>query len=452
MRRVRPLALALFIAAVTLMGLATSASAGISNLNAEYVQDPTTPTNITVNWSFDQTDFPFYGNSMQVFATTVDWPGCSGEWPFSTRWVNSALQAATFHNGLKDAHHEGSDTISVPAGRSLCVGVAVYDETVTVYDAAHFNFDKPTVDDSFEGGKTTTTIGHEIKITPNGLPTKYHLEYFKPNATTDCNAPDPEDLETKQETEDETISDDLYGEHTVYPEITGLEPQTTYCVRLDISNAQGEYFAYFWARDTAIPIPILANESYTGQDGYIKFEIDVTPGAISMSTSLYFQYFEKVGSTCTLVPGEESTYNFHSLTPSSGTVMTHHFGSVPNLEAHKYYCVRAYATNPGGGTTPGAFHTVRTVIQSPVTLSYEYFQPPTDIDNYDINFAIGVDDSGAYEDLGENASMELNQYRVPASECNAEGVSAAEPIFSADEQFGAGSVSDFDYDLVAGPR
>lgn len=446
MKRALPLILA--IATVLVLIAAPSAGAAVTSISAEVTQDAQTPTSASVSWSLSQDDIPFGGNNAMVFATSPAWAGCNGVWPYGSPWY--ANEVSVQHFALHNAGESGVDQVTLPAGRSMCVGVVAQDQYGAItYDATYVNFDQPSGYDTGNGSSYVNSLVPELSVTPNGLPTYYSLSYFEKTQPGDCMTLAFEQSQFSS-TDPELISDDLYAEHVVYPEITGLQPERSYCIAARINNAQGNADGNYWGYTTASPPPTIDSESYSGNYGQIDFNVSLTPNATLSDSSLNFQYFKKVGSACTLVVGEEQYSYNHYFTPNRVDHSVPATGSITGLDPHAYYCVRAFSVNLGGGSNPGDFTTVRTVNQLAVGTKYAYFQPPTD-NPYDIGLAIGFDDYGASEDLSELNTVSLRNYRVSGAECNSSGVAGETPT---EELVGAqfAGDADYDFDISAGAR
>lgn len=454
MKRVFPLLLAIACAVV----FAPSAGAAVPTINSlthTVVQNPNDAYDISVDWELDQTDGGGATTQVVVFAVRAWNSDCSGAFPGSPSWEYS-----NFHY-ISATTTSMSDVISLPSGVNtympLCVGVHAVGMN-DVVSATKLDFGPSQWTLSGENYLAPTLIDIGVDVTPNGLPTSYHLNYYKKTAESpDCLNPTAEELASAQDSTTETITDDLHGEHSVYPEAAGLDPESDYCIALRIGNsARNDDTEFHWLYTTGSPIPSIDSESYSGVDGGINFDVDVTPNATLSDTQLKFQYFKKVGADCTLVPGQESYYTFPALTPARGSVSANARSSIDNLDAHSYYCVRAFAINGGGGTTPGAFVTVRTVLQTPVTVGHKYFQPKSQNLPVGANmgYALGLFDNGAYADLGESNVTSFDLFRLPAGECDADGIVGQTPTYSATPvSWGASDgATDLDYDFDAGAR
>lgn len=444
----RFLTVALSTAAV-LLCLAGSAMAGtITSLTTEVNQSGFDPTSVDAYWTLDQTS----GGSPVDLTTWVApaWDNtCSqGGYPYGADHPNGVYGMET-HFGITDTHTVFSDGYTIAPGIEYCIGVSAKSGAQFVFDAHYVNYNTPWVDSNGLPDSTMTSITIPLIVHPRGLTTSWSLTYFKMVNTTDCFDPDSEDLNSSQTTTEETIWDDLHGTHEVYPELTGLDPESTYCVKINDYNGAGAEDTLFWSYDTIGPVPEVTNETYTSGSGSIDFALDLDPNVgVGYSASLGFQYFKQSeGGDCSPLvdPDGYSYYDYVWLTLDSGYDPFAVSDTIPSLDAGSTYCIRAFSVNKNGGSTPGSFHEVKLINKQAVTADLSVTAPSSAAHSATLN--VELNDHGAADDAGDPSSYYVDVYGIGFDRCNTEDYhgSSEVPLSTSEFEF-SGSVA-LSYDL-----
>lgn len=417
----------------------------ITSLTAPVTQDPEDANHLTVNWTLEQDGTNPGGTWLNVFAVKAWNSDCSGGWPASPQYEASSQ----YYVSPMSSSQSTEFNIGANPHMPLCVGARgiAQNEVVT---ATYFDWGRVQwAIDNDESGTSANSVWLGVDVNPRGLPTSYYLSYFKRPGSEQCSTADTSGL-TVTDTAVETIESNLYDDQTIYPTAEGLDAETEYCVALRIGSSAGTDSDYFWGYTTGSPVPSIDSESYEGRLGQINFSVAVTPNAQLSDTSLNFQYFVKQGGACTLVPGEEEYYNLPSFSPNRGTETAQVTGSISGLDPRKDYCVRAFAINGGGGTTPGAFETVRTVFKQKATVSHSYLGPPN-LPGGEVGYSVAFDDNGAFEDTGDANTVTLRHYKNAAT-CDAAGATPDRLVYTSTSNQFEGGVNSYDYDLSPGTR
>jgi hypothetical protein len=449
MRAIKSFLVVALSTTAVLLCLAGSAMAGtITNATAEANQSGFDVTSLDVYWILDQT-----AGGTPVDLTTWVAPAwdstCSQVgYPYGTEHPNGVYGMET-HFGITATHTVFADGYTINPGIEYCIGMSAKSDAQFVLDAHYVSFNTPWVDTNGLPESTMTSITIPLIVYPRGLATGWSLTYFKAVNTTDCSAPDLDDLALSQTTTEEGISDDLRGTHEIYPELTGLDPESTYCVKVNDYNAAGVEDTRFWSYDTIGPAPEVTNETYTPGSGSIDFALDLDPNVgDSYSASLTFQYFKQSeGGDCSPLVDTDgySYYDYVWLTQDSGYDPFVVSDTIPSLDAGSTYCVRAFSINKNGGSTPGSFHEVKLINKQAATAHLSVSAPSNAAHSATLN--VDLNDHGAADDAGDPSSYYVDVYGIGFDRCNTEDYhgSSVVPLSTVEFEF-SGSV-ELSYDL-----
>src|SRR5689334_22000599 len=212
MKRALPLILAI-ASAVVLFAVPSAGAVAIPTLTSlthSVTQDPDNGRHLTIHYAYEQTGVNPGGTWTSFFAVKAWNSDCSGPWPASVQWESSDLRYLSPASGSGDVEL----TLGPYPYRPLCVGVRAIANN-ELLSATYMDFGVMTYELDEDVTSTPTSISLPIHTNPNGLPTSYHLSYFKYPGSGNCM--DYENDTEATDTPTETITQELYEDRTVYP-------------------------------------------------------------------------------------------------------------------------------------------------------------------------------------------------------------------------------------------
>ncbi|MFT4050064.1 MAG: hypothetical protein QM648_09545 [Solirubrobacterales bacterium] len=417
-----PLAvLTTLLAALCLAGTA-QAAVPISAGSATVTQNAFDPSSVQVDWSVDAAST---GDPISAYIWVLPaWDDACTVDPlyFEDSVPDPAYSLVEHHDMTGSTHYADTETFSIAPGIAYCIGASFSSNYYYIGRATRVNYNTPYAEGN--GGATLYPDKIDVPITihPRGLPTTWNITWFKKLNTTDCSSPDAGDLATAQDTAEQTISDDLWGDHQVVGQITGLTKESDYCVRVNDSNAAGPESDsdHFWTYNTIGLPPTVTNESYTAGSDSIGFSLDLTPNVPDgmFSAMLRFEYFKETGDDCSPLvdPDGYSYYDYWWLPYDSGYNPIAVSDTISGLSPGATYCIRALSNTPNGDSEPGDFQEVKLVQKQAVTATLAV--GPSD--NADASLNVKLDDHGAAGDEGSPSSYYLDVYGIGFDRCNTE--------------------------------
>jgi chitodextrinase len=422
MRAARTLLVSSALSIAVVLCLAGSAMASITSAQSSVSVDSSNPSKVQVYSSYSQ------DGAQTINVSNFIMP----------RWDATCSQAGYpelgnggHPNGVIDGPDDASFSSNIfehisnftlnPISQETCIGTVAYTDDQVVVNA-HPGFYREPFLESTSDSATSSSITINLDLTPNSLATTYSLSYFKPNHTTNCNSPDPDDLLAGvQNTEGVDVTDDLTQVHNVSATITGLTKETEYCVTWHATNAAGNAYSVYGSFTTLGDVPTITDPSFSGVVGGFNFGVDINPEIASSDATLSIEYFQKSGDSCVEPEGGPTVYGVYyddGGVGLRGYSPIHVEGSVDGLSPGATYCVRPAAYNYYGNADAATYQTVTTVSKAAASVANAQIEPSNDPD-YPISLEATFDDHGAYDDTNDASSFSYDIFENTPDRCNA---------------------------------
>jgi chitodextrinase len=300
-------------------------------------------------------------------------------------------------------------------------------------------------------------IDLSLDVHTNGLPSTYHLSYFKQVESAQCSSPDADDLSTAQATDPVTIASDLNSVHTIETSISGLDLEASYCVAYRVTNGAGSNDLYYWGFETPGDIPTVANPSFSALTGRISYTTDITPNSYYGTAWVVAQYFVKSGSqACADFTGSITSTPYYGPGGAgpSGLATANMGTTLYNLTPSTTYCIRINGENLLGASPLSPWSEVTTKTKLPGTVTNIGLTQDTDpaAETGDALLKFTLDDVGAMLETTSQSIAGITLVQTAASNCNDSSFGNGPPVF-AEYTIGYGATTPFTYevpDLILG--